>query len=221
MKSEASRQKMSELAAKYERDGFEVLVEPDPRAVPFELGGYRPDVLASRGSEHHIVAVRDLGTRLSVDRFQNLAEEIGRHEGWHFILVTSDDLNPGSFPAKSPLLSWEQLRERWKIAARLVETGPSEAALVYLWALFEGMLRLQAHRIALPVERFPTEGLIKHMYSHGELSMRQYEWAMEMLDLRNDVAHGFAADDVADAAAQTLDIIPDLFAEWSPQSAAA
>lgn len=221
MKSEASRQKMSELAAKYEHEGFEVLVEPDPSAVPFDLGGYRPDVLASRGNEHHIVAVRDLGTRLPIDRFQNLAQEIGRHEGWHFILVTSDDLNPGSFPATSPLLSWEQLRERWKIAARLVETGPSEAALLLLWALFEGMLRLQAHRIALPVERFPTEGLIKHMYSHGELSMQQYEWAMEMLDLRNDVAHGFAADDVAGAAAQTLDIIPDLFAEWSPQSAAA
>lgn len=221
MKSEASRQKMSEIAAIYERDGFVVLVEPDPSAVPFDLGGYRPDVLASRGSEHHIVAVRDLGTRLSVDRFQNLAEEIGRHEGWHFILVTSDDLNPGSFPAKSPLLSWEQLRERWKSAARLVETGPNEAALLSLWALFEGMLRLQAHRISLPVERFPTEGLIKHMYSHGELSMQQYDWAMDMLGLRNDVAHAFAADGVASAAAQILDIIPEFFAEWSPQSAAA
>lgn len=82
-----------------------VLVEPDPSAVPFDLGGYRRDVLASKGDEHRIVAVRDHGTRLSVDRFQELAEAIGSHKGWHFILATSDDLNPGGFrgkPCSSP-----------------------------------------------------------------------------------------------------------------------
>jgi hypothetical protein len=221
MKSEASKQKIAELAAEYERDGFEVLIEPDAREAPFDLGGYRPDLLASRGSEHHVVAVRDFGTRLPVDRFQQLAEEIGRHEGWHFILVTSDDLNPGSFPAKSPLLSWEQLRERWISAARLVETGPGEAALLSLWALFEGLLRLQARRISLPVERFPTQGLIKHMYSYGELSMQQYDCVMDLLALRNDVAHGFAADGIASAAARLQNIIHELFAAWRPRSAAA
>lgn len=221
MKSEASKQKISELAARYERDGFAVLVEPDPSAVPFDLGGYRPDMLASKGDEHHIVAVRDRGTRLSVDRFQELAEEIGSHDGWHFILATSDDLNPGSFPAYTPLLSWEQLRERLKCAARLLETGPSEAALLSLWALFEGMLRLQARRISLPVERFPTEGVVKHMYSHGELSMQQYDRVMDMLELWNAVAHGFAVEGVGNAAAQMLDIVHELFDRWTPQSAAA
>jgi len=221
MKSEASKQKMSELAARYERDGFTVLVEPDPSAVPFDLGGYRPDVLASRGDEHHIVAVRDLGTRLSVDRFQELAEEIGSHEGWHFILATSDDLNPGSFPAKVPLLSWEQLRERSRSAAQLLESGPSEAALLLLWSVFEGMVRLQARRISLPVERYPTLGLLKHMYSHGELSMQQYDRVMEMLDLRNAVAHGLAVEGVESAAAQMLDIVHELFDRLSPRSAAA
>ena len=221
MKSEASKQKMSELAARYERDGFAVLVEPDPSAVPFDLGGYRPDLLASKGDEHHIVAVRDLGTRLSVDRFQELAEDIGSHDGWHFILATSDDLNPGSFPAKVPLLSLEQLRERSRSAARLLETGPSEAALLSLWAVFEGMVRVQARRISLPIERYPTLGLLKHMYSHGELSMQQYDRAMEMLDLRNAVAHGLAAEGVESAAAQMLDIVHEYFDRLSPQSAAA
>lgn len=58
------------------------------------------------------------------------------------------------------------------------------------------MLRLQATRISLPIERFPTAGVLDHMYSHGELSMQQYDRAMEMLDLRNAVAHGLAGEGI-------------------------
>jgi hypothetical protein len=59
------------------------------------------------------------------------------------------------------------------------------------------------------------------MYSHGELSMQQYDRAMEMLDLRNAVAHGLAVEGVESAAAQMLDIVHEYFDRLSPQSAAA
>jgi len=221
MNTEASQRKISEIAAQYERDGFVVAVEPHPSAVPFDLGGYRPDLLASKGDEHHIVEVRESGKHLSVDRFQELAEEIGRHGGWRFFLVTSDDVSPDGIPTSSPLLSWKDLWEQSRIAPKLLELGAHEAALLSLWAIFEGMLRLQATRISLPIERFPTSGLLDHLYSHGELSMKQYDRAIEVLALRNAVAHGFAADGVGSAAAQMLGIVLEFFDEWSPQSAAA
>ena len=221
MNTQPSHRKISEIAAQYERDGFAVIVEPHPNAVPFDLGGYRPDLLASRGDEHHIVEVRESGTRLSVDRFQELAEEIGRHRGWRFFLVTTDDVTPDRAPASNPLLSWDDLREQSRIALKLLELGANEAALVSIWAVFEGMLRLQATRVSLPIERFPATGLLDHLYSHGELSMEQYDRAMEVLKLRNAVAHGFAADGIGSAAAQMLDVVHELFDEWSPHSAAA
>jgi hypothetical protein len=221
MNTQPSRAKISEIAAKYERDGFAVIVEPDPGAVPFDLDRYRPALLASKGDEHHIVEVRDSATRVSVDRYQELAEEIGRHPGWRFFLVTCDDMGPEGVPASSPLLSWEDLRERWRAAPRLLELGANEAAIVWLWAILEGMLRLQATRVSLPVERFPTRGLLDHMYSHGELSMEQYDRALEVLSLRNAVAHGFAAEGVGSAVVQMLDIVGELSERWSPQSAAA
>jgi hypothetical protein len=221
MNTQRSQRKISEIAAQYERDGFAVVVEPHPSAVPFALGGYRPDLLASKGDEHHIVEVRESGTRLSVDRFQELAEEIGRHRGWRFFLVTCDDVSPDGVPASNPLLSWEDLRERSRIAPKLLELDANEAALISLWAVFEGMLRLQATRISLPIERFQTTGLLDHLYSHGELSMEQYDRAMDVLAIRNAVAHGFAAEGVGSAAAQMLDIVHALFGEWNPQSAAA
>lgn len=221
MNTQASQQKISEIAAQYERDGFVVTVEPHPSAVPFDLDRYRPSLLASRGDEHHIVEVRESGKRLSVDRFQELAEEIGRHRGWRFFLVTCDDVGPDGVPASAPLLSWDALRAQSRIAPDLLELGANEAALLSLWAVFEGMLRVQAQSASLPVERFPTDGLVKHMYSHGEISMAKYDRAMELLDLRNAVAHGFAAEGVESAAAQMLDIVHDLFDRLSPQSAAA
>lgn len=221
MNTQPSQGKISEIAAHYERDGFVVVVEPHPSVVPFDLDGYRPGLLASKGDEHHIVEVRESGTRLSVDRFQELAAEIGRHRGWRFFLVTSDDVNPDGVPASNPLLSWEELREQSSIAPKLLELGANEAALVSLWTIFEGMLRLQATRIFLPIERFPTAGLLDHLYSHGELSMEQYDRATEVLAIRNAVAHGFSAEGVRSAAAQMLDIVHQLFDEWTPRSAAA
>jgi hypothetical protein len=221
MSNQITERKISELAAQYEQDGFSATVQPHPSAIPFDLWGYQPDLLASRGDEHHIVEVRESGKRLSVDRFQELAEEIGSHPGWHFILVTCEDVNPDGPPVSSPLASWDELRRQSKIAPQLLELGAHEAALLTLWGSFEGMLRHQAMRISLPVERFPTTGLLGHLYSHGELSMEHYDRTMELRALRNRVAHGFAAENVSAAAAELLDIVQELSHEWSPQSAAA
>lgn len=221
MKTQLVHQKISELASQYEHDGFSVIVEPHPEAIPFDLGGYRPALFTSKADEHHIVEVRESGQHLSVDRFQELAEEIGRHPGWRFMLVTCEDLTPHVVPAGSLLLSWDELREQMRIGPKLLELGADRAALVSLWGVFEGMLRHQAIRISLPIERFPTSGLLNHMYSHGELSMEQFDRANELHECRNRAAHGFATGGLHNAAADLLSIIHELFHEWSPQSAAA
>jgi hypothetical protein len=218
---DARQKRISELAAEYAQRGFHVLADPGPDAVPFDLGGYRPSLLASKGDEHHIVEVKTPGTHFTVDRLQELSEEVSRHPNWRFFLVTADDLAPGEFPASAVLLSWEQLEERFQKAGRLLELGGSEAALLALWAVLEGMLRLQAERASLPIERLPSSALINHLYSHGELSMDQFDEALLLLDLRNRVTHGFATPDVDKAANRLQSLIVGLLAEWEPRSAAA
>jgi cytochrome P450 len=59
------------------------------------------------------------------------------------------------------------------------------------------------------------------MYSHGEIPLQQYGRILEILELRNAVAHGFAAEGVESAAAEMLVIVHELFDRFSPQSAAA
>lgn len=218
---DARQKRTSEIAAEYAQRGFHVLVDPGPDSVPFDLGGYRPSLLAEKGDEHHIVEVKTPGTHFSVDRLQELAEEVTRHSNWRFFLVTADDLLPGEFPASAMLLSAEQLEERFERAGRLLEFGDSEAALLALWAVLEGMLRLQAERASLPVERLPSPALIDYLYSHGEISMEQFDEVLLLLDVRNRVAHGFATPDVKTAATRLQSLIVALLNEWSPQSAAA
>jgi hypothetical protein len=217
----ARQKRITGLAAEYAQRGFNVLVEPERDAVPFDLGEYRLSLLGEKGDEHHILEVKTPATHFSVDRLQELAEEVARHPNWRFFLVTANDLLPGEFPASALLLSAEQLEERFEKAGRLLELGDSEAALLALWAVLEGMLRLQAERASLPIERLPSPALIDYLYSHGEISMEQFDEVLLLLDLRNRVAHGFTTPDAGSGATRLQSLIVGLVDEWVPRSAVA
>ncbi|HEX8213475.1 MAG TPA: restriction endonuclease [Longimicrobium sp.] len=214
--------KVSEIAARYAEQGYSVRVEPSTGELPFDLGSYRPDLLAEKGDEHFLIEVKTGNNHISVERVRELAEEVGQHPNWRFLLVTAEDLEIGDTPAAAErLLSWQELKEHARTAGQLLELGLSAAALLSSWAVFEGLLRHQAERALLPIERFATSALLKHLYSYGEISMAQFDEAMQALEIRNRVAHGFAADDVEDAAARLMALSHQLLNEWGPRSAAA
>jgi hypothetical protein len=184
-------EKVRSLAEQYSRAGFQVSVEPDDSALPFDLGGYQPDLIATKNDTGVIVEVKPSSARIPVERFQALAEEVARHPGWRFLLVTPDDIGPESIPGTpGEFPSWQQLKDSAEHARRLVETGEYEPALLYLWGIFEGALRKRAAEAPIPIERFPVSRLIDHMYSLGELSVTQYDPALAALKARNRLIHG-------------------------------
>lgn len=207
--------KVRELAARYAEQGFDVVVDPREEDLPFDLEGYRPDLLARRGGDGDLVEVKLSGTRLSVDRFREIAEEVRRHPGWRFILVTADDVARDEIPAAGDgLPSWRRIRERAAAALAVAERGESaEAALLALWAALEGILRRFARGMSLPVDRLPTSTLLRHLHSHGELSMEQYDLAMHALEVRNAVAHGYDAPETAETARRLGTLVRDLLTE--------
>lgn len=214
--------KVSEIATMYAERGYNVLVAPSNGELPFDLGSYRPDLLAEKGDEHYLIEIKTGNNHISVERVRELAEEVGQHPNWRFLLVTAEDLEIGDTPAAAErLLSWQELKEHARAADQLLEHGASIPALLWNWAIFEGLLRHQAERAFLPIERFATSALLKHLYSYGEISMIQFDEAMQALEIRNRVAHGFAADDVEAAAARLMSLTQQLLNEWAPKSAAA
>jgi REase_AHJR-like protein len=213
--------KVAELRADYERQGFTVVSGPGPGDVPFDTRGYSPDLLASRGDEHYLVEVRDSGTRLSADLLSEVAEEVAKHPGWHFLLITPDDV-PGVPGIDEPLASWPRLRRRAATAVRLAESGGDpEVALLALWAALEGVLRKTAQRVSLPVERLPTPTLIRHLFSHGELSMAQFDRLMEACGVRSRIAHGHEAParTVAAAVRDLVAVLCELLPEAAQRAA--
>jgi hypothetical protein len=211
---DSAAEKVRELAEEYARAGYSVSVEPDPARVPFDVGGYRPDLLVEKGGEHYIIEVKASGRRASVDRYARIAEEAARHEGWRFLLVTPDDVQPAAGPLEGRLVPIDQLRSQAAAAAELYRLGQPSAALLALWVVFEGLLRHRARQASLPVERMPTSVMMKHLYSHGELSMEQYDVAREAYETRNRVAHAFEAPDASEAYRSLQRVVSELLDEW-------
>jgi hypothetical protein len=204
------------VAERYRLDGYEVVIEPEPNAVPFDLGGYRPDLIARNGGVTIIVEVKSEVQKLSFDQLRSLAEEVRRHEGWRFVLVTGQDvLRPGLPSQDEDQLTWSEVESQVEDARRLAEAGKKEAGYLILWIAFERMMRSQARSIALPVDRLAPAILIRQLYSQGELTISQLETALRCQEVRNRIVHGFRAPNLDTAAVDLSSIVRELLDQWS------
>ncbi|OQX03536.1 MAG: hypothetical protein BWK80_55480 [Desulfobacteraceae bacterium IS3] len=206
-------------AEKYRQQGFEVIVEPSVEDMPFDLGTYHTDLLVKKSeSEGYIIEIKDSAARTSIERYREISEIVSQHSGWRFLLITGEDalLNEGNIKAEE-LLSWEQIFRGIKQGERLISLGEIEGAVLSLWSILEAMMRKQAEKVSLPIERFPTSSLINHLYSQGELSIEQFDQAKSLLDIRNYLVHGFQAAELGNAVKQLRELVTELFELWSPK----
>ena len=208
--------KVQELARSYQAQGFVVKAAPTADDIPFDLGGYRPDLLAEKEGQHLIVEVKKAGVPLSVGRLQALAETIRQHAGWRLILVAADHPTTGELPdSAAELISWPVLLDRADRAKHLLSLGELDAAFLMLWSTLEPLLRRHAEQIGLPIERLPTAALLNYLYSQGELSFEQFEQALAALRVRNRLVHGFEATEAAQGARPLHTLVTDLLHEWT------
>ncbi len=205
-----------ELAEQYRREGYNVIVEPGPTDLPFELGRYRPDLLVRKEQGGFLVEVKTRADRLSVDQLSSVADEVKKHPGWRFLLVTGQDVASEGLPGKEDeAASWDDISNRIHHAQRLEQTGDNEAAFLILWIALEQLLRIHARQAAIPVERLSPSIMIRQLYSLGELSFQQFDVALECQRTRNRLVHGFPAGDLVSSTYQLAALVSELLAEWS------
>jgi Holliday junction resolvase len=191
MNSTMHEQKINSTAQELSENGYKVLVEPLNSDLPFDLGGYRPDIIATKGDLGIVLEVKTTLNRLSVDRFQDIAERVASHHGWRFLLVTLDDITEKILPSdQNHLPSWEELNSRLLNLSRLVRDSLFEPALLFLWSILEAALRKRAISQNIPIWRFPVEKLLNHIFSSGEISISEFDLFKSCLELRNKAAHG-------------------------------
>ncbi|GGF07474.1 hypothetical protein [Hymenobacter cavernae] len=201
------------LASEYQRNGYQVHIEPSNTAFPFDLAGYTPDLLAEKGDEHLLIEVKNSTTPVSISRFRDLIENVKQQPGWRFILVNT---LPENEPVRLPQepLSWQDITARITQAKRLHETGESAAAILLFWPALEALLRRHAENVGLPIEHLSVRALLDYLYSEAELSFEQFEAAKKLLPHRNQLAHGFQIQDAKESAAQLQGLIDELSNEW-------
>jgi hypothetical protein len=203
-------------AERYRLDGYEVVIEPEPQTIPIDLGRYRPDLIARKGGVTTIVEVKSDAQRLSFDQLRSLAEEVGRHAGWRFVLITGQDVLRQGLPSQEEdQFSWSEVEPQVEDALRLGEAGEKKAGYLILWIALERMMRAQARRIALPVDRLAPAILIRQLYSQGELTISQFETALRCQEARNRIVHGFRAPDLDSAIRELSNIVRELLEQWS------
>jgi Holliday junction resolvase len=207
--------KLREVAERLQRTGYEVIVEPKPADLPFNLEGYQPDLLARKEHDQMIVEVKSRADRLSVDQLRSTVEEVKRHPGWRFVLITAQDIpDDAAFVPVDDSRTWDDAHERIKHARNLRLHGEIEAAYLVLWIAFERMMRAQAKHANLPIERLPPSIVIRQLYSMGELSMEQLDAALFCQNTRNRVVHGLNSPELEVALNRLESLLNDLLLVW-------
>lgn len=205
------------LADRYRKDGYAVREQPRPGDLPFDLSGYVPDLIAEKGAEHLIIEVRARVERVSFDRLRAVAEEVKRHDGWRFYLVTGQDVEDAALPGQADeSFSWDVVAQALDEASSARDSRTRTLAFIELWVAFERMLRFQARRIALPVDRLVSpRTMIDQLYSHGEISLGEYDVARALVAVRNQVFHGLDVADLAGDLERLAALVRGLREEWS------
>jgi mRNA-degrading endonuclease RelE of RelBE toxin-antitoxin system len=211
--------KVESLIKKYRDEGFTVIQNPKADQLPFDLDNYQPDILATKNQNESglIIEVKTSISPVSVERLQSVAEEISRHPGWRFLLVTLEDIEAESLPGTSEELpSWEELINYFSQVSKLIENNNIEPAFLFLWSVFEGALRKRAVDVSIPVERLPVIRLLRTMYSLGELSISEFDIIQAYLEKRNRLAHGYIQKLNSEVLGKFLMLIVELLDEWIP-----
>jgi hypothetical protein len=180
------------VAKRYEELGYAVTTEPPLSAIPFALAGYQPDILAERGDEHLLIEVKRASSKVDPKRFLLVDEEVNRHPGWRFLIVTiaDEELDPQSENMPADDLSVEEVRQHLQVLDSLSGSGASLGLLLpQLWAAYSVSLRLLLNRQGVSIERQTDLSLINRAYSEGVVSFQEHQAAKRFLSLRNESAH--------------------------------
>lgn len=210
-------QKIQHIAQQLQERGYSVITEPSKSDLPFNLGNYVPDLIATKNDQGIIFEIKTSFKRLSIDRLQNLAEQVASHNGWRFVLITLDDEREDILPLETKDFPyWQDLESRLSQVDMLIQGSLFEPAVLFLWSIIELLLRKKAILENIPIDRFPAHNLLDHLYSSGEISMQQFDVFKDFLKLRNKIAHGITTN--SEATKQTLvlanNAIKSLLEDW-------
>ncbi len=187
------RERLLEVAEEYRQKGYEVLLSPQPEALPEFLRGYRPDLIVRQGKEAIVIEVKSRSSIASAQYLRELAQTVEQHPGWRVqLVVTNPENSEYSINIEGSLQEYE-IKTQLQIAKELANGHP-EPAILFTWSLAEATLRLLANQEGLSLQKPESPVLLlKQLVIEGIISREQYQLLTNVFQVRNAIAHGFKA----------------------------
>jgi len=184
------RERLLEVAEEYRQKGYEVLLSPQPEALPDFLRGYRPDLIVRQGKEAIVIEVKSRSSIASAQYLRDLAQVVEQHPGWRVQLVmTNPENSEYSVNIEGSLQEYE-INIQLQVAKELANRHP-ESAILFTWSLAEAALRLLADQEELNLQQPEPLRLLNQLVTEGIISREQYQLLMSTFGMRNAIAHGF------------------------------
>lgn len=203
------------VASELAREGYLVQIEPPLEAIPFDLKGYRPDILAHRGQDHLIVEVKARGRARNLEKYKELSDIIGAQPNWRFMLSTVNPEEVGEAQptgAVNPNIS--DVAGLLNKIDSLLHTDSFQFAIPYLWSAYMTGMRIYAMQHQVPVDVNSDLRVINYMYSLGEMSSEDYETSRRYLSLRNEVVHRLIPDATQTEVMALRDFVGRMLEQW-------
>lgn len=201
------QQALEKIAERYRDEGYDVILHPQGEQIPSFLSGFPMEMIASRGNEHVVVAIKQNRIDLSSDsRVPHLAELVNAQPGWRLDLIVLEaetTVEKAAQDASEP--SDEQLEQILKTADDLAGKGYAPYACVVAWAGLEAAMRRVRDEAEHYGKATATE-LMRTMYGNGILSRDQFDRLRDSYRIRTQVVHGLVPPQVEQ------DLIPYLTA---------
>ena len=185
------------IAQQYRDEGYTVAVHPKGDLLPPFATGLELDMIATRGEEKVVVAIKPRRSSLAADtQVERIAELVNRAPGWRLDLVV---LEPGSavqrVADKAQEPTGEQFERMLDRARQARGAGLNEMALTYAWAALEAAMRRHRDDAELYGRTTPAE-LLRILYGKGFLSKQEFDRARQAWAIRTQSVHGFVPPEI-------------------------
>jgi hypothetical protein len=89
-----------------------------------------------------------------------------------------------------------------------------DLVLPYLWTLYISAMRLIGQKADIPSDVTSDRSVLNYMYSLGEISGEEFEWARQFLQLRNEALHRLQVDVSRDELLSIYNHIKNQLVAW-------
>ncbi len=195
---------MRRVAETYAAQGYEVIIRPGADQLPPFAKDFKIEILARRGAEGVLVAVKRDRDEVAADAdLTRYAEITHSHRGWKFDFAIVDASKPSARDIdEAQEFTEEDIEKTFEDAIRMSELNFLRPAVITAWAGFEAAMRL---RLRAAGERIgwgtSPQTMLNELYSNGLVTVDDFRKLEALFRVRNQIAHGFISSLASDGGA--------------------